>query len=209
MGFLNDLSSVLGESDSLSNKERAKRIVKNFDKHEVRELVARLDYQNKGIQSDSIKVLYEIGYLKPEMLLDYTSNFLTLLDHKNNRMIWGGMIALSTISSLDVKKIYPHLSKITRIAEKGTVITKDAAVTIVINLAKLDEHYEECFPLYLSMLKQSANNQFPMYAEKGISLISTFNKDQFIEIIQLRLQNLEKESQKKRLLKLLSKLGKT
>ncbi|MBT3421917.1 MAG: hypothetical protein HN431_03835, partial [Bacteroidetes bacterium] len=65
MSIFTDLASVLDENDELSNKERAKLIADNKDEKEIKELVKRLNYQNRGIQSDSIKVLYEIGYVKP------------------------------------------------------------------------------------------------------------------------------------------------
>ncbi|MBT7827949.1 MAG: hypothetical protein HN600_15280, partial [Bacteroidetes bacterium] len=99
MSIFTDLASVLDENDELSNKERAKLIADKKDEKEIKELVKRLNYQNRGIQSDSIKVLYEIGYVKPELISPYVNDFLDLLNNSNNRMIWGSMCALSSISN--------------------------------------------------------------------------------------------------------------
>jgi hypothetical protein len=43
-------------------------------------------------------VLYELGYLAPELIADYVGDFIKLLKHENNRIDWGGMIALSTVA---------------------------------------------------------------------------------------------------------------
>lgn len=209
MSFFNDLASVLNENDDLSNQQRAKLIVENNDSQEIKELVKRLSYQNKGIQSDSIKVLYEIGYIKPELILPYLPEFLDLLSSKNNRMVWGSMTALSTVSEIDAKKLYPHLSKILNAVDEGSVITKDAAVTILVNLAKIKEYHIECSKMYLNVLKDSPENQFPMYCEKGLEIIDNFNKTDFQTIVEIRLDQLEKDSQKKRIQKVLKKLEKT
>ena len=206
MSIFTDLASVLDENDELSNKERAKLIADNKDEKEIKELVKRLNYQNRGIQSDSIKVLYEIGYVKPELILPYLNDFLDLLNSSNNRMIWGSMCALSSISNIEAKQLYPHLNKILNAVDEGSVITKDAAVIILVNLAKINTYKSECTNLYLKELKNSPHNQFPMYAEKGFEIIDSSCKNEFQTIIAIRLDQLEKESQKKRLLKLLKKL---
>lgn len=206
MSIFTDLASVLDENDELSNKERAKLIADNKDEKEIKELVKRLNYQNRGIQSDSIKVLYEIGYVKPELILPYLNDFLDLLNSSNNRMIWGSMCALSSISNSEAKQLYPHLNKILNAVDEGSIITKDAAVIILVNLAKINTYKSECTNLYLKVLKNSPHNQFPMYAEKGFEIIDSSCKNEFQAIIAIRLDQLEKESQKKRLLKLLKKL---
>ena len=206
MSIFSDLASVLDENDELSNKERARLIAESNDKKEIKELVARLSYQNRAIQSDSIKVLYEIGYIKPQLLLPYLDLFLDLLSSKNNRMVWGCMIALSCISTIESKKLYPHLSKILQAVDEGSVITKDAAVSILINLSKLAEFHLECSGLYFKYLQNSPPNQFPMYAEKGMEIIDHSNRNEFCTILEMRLDQLDKDSQKKRILKVLKKL---
>ncbi len=55
-----------------------------------------------------MKVLYEIGYLTPELIADYADDFLKLLRSKNNRMVWGGMIALATIAETKPREIWKN-----------------------------------------------------------------------------------------------------
>ena len=52
------------------------------------------------IASDCIKTLYEVGYLKPELIAPYVGDFLKLIKSRENRLVWGGMLALSTIAAL-------------------------------------------------------------------------------------------------------------
>jgi hypothetical protein len=38
-------------------------------------------------------MLNEIGYLDPEWIAGHAQEFIELLNSKNNRLVWGGMIA--------------------------------------------------------------------------------------------------------------------
>ena len=76
---------------------------------DIREIAENLWNKEPNIQSDCLKVLYELGYLAPELIADYADDFLKLLKHRNNRMVWGGMIALSTIATLKADEIFAHL----------------------------------------------------------------------------------------------------
>jgi hypothetical protein len=57
------------------------------DEQGIREIAENLCNKNKNVQSDCLKVLYEIGYINPELIAGYTGDFLKLLKSKNNRMI--------------------------------------------------------------------------------------------------------------------------
>src|SRR5688500_980130 len=92
------LATSLGKNDEAPNIALATKIVKSSDDHAVKELIALLDDKKTAVRSDVIKVLYEIAERKVELILPYTKNILALLDHKDNRMKWGAMSALSAIS---------------------------------------------------------------------------------------------------------------
>jgi len=51
--------------DDIPNQELAEEIAATRNEPAVREIVARLEDRDKAIQSDCIKVLYEIGYRAP------------------------------------------------------------------------------------------------------------------------------------------------
>src|SRR4051812_17161384 len=106
MSVLSQLASSLGRRDEIPNKDLAARLIKRNDTLSVKELVENLHHKNKDIQSDCIKVLYEIGEQKPELIVSYAKEFVALLDQKNNRLQWGAMTALDAIASVEPKSIY-------------------------------------------------------------------------------------------------------
>jgi len=177
------------------------------DKTAVRELVDNLSNKNKDIQNDCIKVLYEIGETAPSLIASYSSEFLALLDHKNNRLQWGAMTALSSITLEDPETIYASLPKIIEAANKGSVITKDYAVNILIRLCSLKQYAQGAFTLLNEQLLGSPVNQLPLYAERAMPVINNANSKQFIRTLTLRLADMDKESKRKRVERVIKKLA--
>lgn len=85
MTIIDKLASSLNRKDEGPNQELAKYIADRDDKGAVIELVDNLHNNDKNIQSDCIKVLYEIGDLRPSLIAEYSKEFVTLLDYGNNR----------------------------------------------------------------------------------------------------------------------------
>ncbi|MGO4182467.1 hypothetical protein AB4Z17_14885, partial [Paenibacillus sp. TAF43_2] len=94
MTIIDKLAASLNRKDEGPNQELAKYIADRDDKGAVIELVDNLHNNDKNIQSDCIKVLYEIGDLRPSLIAEYSKEFVTLLDDGNNRLVWGAMTAL-------------------------------------------------------------------------------------------------------------------
>jgi hypothetical protein len=203
MRVLNQLATALNRRDEIPNKELAQRIVDDKDEGAVEELIENLGHKDKNIQSDCIKVLDEISERCPGLTARYYKEIGILLESKNNRLVWGAMSALDGITLEAPKGIYNMLAKILQAADKGSVITKDHAVGILIKLASLKQYANTCMPLLMEQLASSPNNQFPMYAEKTSVLIDKKNKEIFREIVLGRLKRFEKESQKKRVIRVL------
>ena len=88
MSVISKLASSLDRRDEVPNQELAKQIATKKDKKAVQELVENLNNKSKDIQNDCIKVLYEIGEINPALVADYAKEFISLLDHKNNRLQW-------------------------------------------------------------------------------------------------------------------------
>ena len=101
------------------------------------------------------------------------------------------------------------LGKILATADQGSVITKDHAVAILVKLAGLEAYADDCVELLLEQLMKSPNNQFPMYAEMSLAAINGKNQKRFEKVLNERLGGLEKDSQKKRVMKVLKKAIKT
>ena len=207
MSILDQLASSLHRRDEAPNQELAKQIAGKKDKKAVQELMTHLSHKNKDIQHDCIKVLYEIGEIDPALIAPYVKEFLALLDHTNNRLQWGAMTALSSITQEDPKTIYNSLSKILSVANKGSVITKDHAMNILIQLCSTPPYADDAFTLLNEQLLTSPTNQLPMYAEKAMPVISSQNKKQFIQTLVSRLDEIDKDSKRKRVEKVIKKMG--
>ncbi|MFC3746081.1 hypothetical protein [Paenibacillus sp. GCM10012306] len=207
MTIIDKLATLLNRKDEGPNQELAKYIADREDKEAVKELVDNLHNSDKNIQSDCIKVLYEIGEIKPSLIVEYNKEFITLLDHRNNRLVWGAMTALDVITLENPATIYSSLAKIVDIADKGSVITKDRAVNILIKLCSIEQYADNAFNLLIEQLKKCPTNQLPMYAENAISIINGTNKGVFIKTLSSRLDDIEKDTKRKRVEKLIKKLS--
>lgn len=209
MTVIDKLATSLNRRDEVPNQELAKQISSKNDKKAVKELIENMNNnKSKDIQNDCIKVLYEIGALKPQLIADYTKDFAALLDSKNNRLQWGAMTALNTITGENPKAIYSVLAKIITAADKGSVITNDQAVNILINLCSVKQYSKSVFSLLIERLKISPTNQLPMYAERATPIINNENKELFIRILASRLKDIERDTGRLRVEKVIKKVNK-
>ena len=207
MSVLDKLACAHGIRNEEPNKELAIEIVEALDKKAVKELVENLTNKDKNIQSDCIKVLYEIGERKPELIAAYDKEFLELLHHKNNRLVWGAMNALDCIASVNPKEMYRHLVTILDIADKGSVITKDHGVGILTKLSAHKAYSDDTLVLLLDFMKTAATNQLPKYAEDAVPVITEKYKKDFVKVLSSRLPDFDKETKKVRLQKVIKKLS--
>lgn len=207
MTVMNKLATALNRRDEAPNQALAEDIVRRKDVKAVRELIEALSDKNKNIQSDCIKVLYEIGERDPKMIAGYRKVFAELLTSKNNRLVWGAMTALDQIALADPKGVFAMLDKICSTAEAGSVITRDHVFGILTKLGSLKRYADDCLPLVIEQLKTSPNNQLPMYAEMSVAIATDKSKPVLRKVINNRLAILKKESQKKRVLKVLKRLN--
>jgi hypothetical protein len=187
MSIIDQLASVRGLRSDAPNKELAKIIARGKDKGAVKELVETLRHNDKEIQSDCIKVLYEIGYLDPDLIADYILDFMELLHHKNNRLIWGGMIAISTIADRKAKVVADCFDEIVAIMKAGSVITADAGIKALANAAAQDYKYsKKISPFLLKHLQTCRPKEIPQHAESIIVAVNAANKGAFENVLKKR-----------------------
>ena len=208
MSILSLLASAQGTNNSRANVELAKHISLTENSLAVKELIDNLFDKNKNIQSDCIKTLCELGYLKPELLTDYQDTFLKLLKSKNNRLVWGGMIALAAITDLRPAETFASLDEIMEAICKGTVITVDNGVKVLAKLNKHNDYFNTTDPLLAEILWKCPIKQLPQYIEKVLASICSKNKEAYQAIIHKRKPECENESQLKRLEKALKQIVK-
>jgi hypothetical protein len=191
MSVLNKISYFQNRRDEVPNKELAKTLAETENRTRIVELVTNLKHKNKSVKSDCLAVLYYIGYVKPHLIADYVENFLALLKSKNNRLVWGGMIALSTIAELKTKEICANLDTIKQAIDKGTLIT---VVWGVKTIAKIASSYKSCkpdvVPILLSQLKKCIPRDVAMHFENSLPAIDDENKALFLSIVDDRKKEL-------------------
>ncbi|KQL37733.1 hypothetical protein AN960_15845 [Bacillus sp. FJAT-25509] len=208
MSVIEKLASSLNRRDEEANIELAIQVADQNDESAVKELIENLTNKNKNIQNDCIKVLYEIGERRPSLISDYTNEFFSLLESKNNRLQWGAMTALNSITSDVPERIFSNIQKIIVAGDNGSVITKDQVVNILLKLCSIKTYAKESFNSLINQLVKSPTNQLPMYAERSMSIINEENKSLFIETFTSRLDEIEKESKRKRVEKVIKKIVK-
>jgi hypothetical protein len=206
MSVLLKLASSQNDRSEIPNKELADEIVAKKDRKGIKELVENLHNKNKAIQNDCIKTLYEIGERDASLIADHVKNFIALLDSKVNRLQWGAMSALDTITEYKADEIYKSITKIVETSDKGTVITKDNCVRILVKLAANKKYASDAFELLLEQIQSSPTNQLPMYAEMALSVVNEENKAALTRILSSRFDDIEKETKRKRVEKVISKL---
>ncbi len=200
------LASSLGRKDELPNIELANMILKKNDPESINELIELISSKNKAFQNDSIKVLYEVGEKKPELLISFFDDFIAFLDSKNNRLQWGAMTALHSIAKEYPNLIYPHLETLHHKAMEGSVITRDNFIAIINLLIKEKEYHALAYHYLQIHLQSCPSNQLPMYAEWVQNNIHKDYIENIRQILEARIFELEKESKKKRLLKVINKI---
>ena len=208
MSGLPKLASALGRRDEIPNQELAKFLAASADSTAIAELAENLSNKKKDIQSDCIKVLYEIGAIRPTLIAPHLVIFARLLGSKNNRLVWGAMTALDAVASVDLHGVYACLPQIVATADAGSVITRDHAVGILIKMLAEPRYADDCFALLMEQLAKCPTNQLPMYAEQAAPAIGVTHKQPFIQLLSARLGEIEKESKRARVEKVIRKLGK-
>lgn len=193
MSVLEKLACNQNHRDEVPNQELARELVETQNRDGLREIAENLWSKNKNIQADCIKVLYEAGYLAPELVADYAGDFLKLMKSKNNRLVWGAMIALSTIAALKADALFPHVREIEQVIEKGSVITKDNGIKILALVAAQNEAYRcEISPYLLNHLATCRPKDVPQHSEKSLPAVDEHNKAKFIALLEKRSADLSK-----------------
>ena len=206
MSVLDKLAGSLGRRDKEPNKDLAKEIADQEDHEAIEELVKRLGDADRNLQSDCIEALYEAGTIHPELIAPHARAFGDLLQNKNNWLVWGAMIALDSIARVNAMRVFDLFPEIVEAVNKGSVITKDCGVGILSSLSAIPECRAQTFPLLMNELRKCPPKQLPTYAGKALVAIDETNKKEFVALIQERIPDLEKDSQRKKIKKLLREL---
>lgn len=196
----------LHRNDEEPNILLAELLCNTEDAAGIHEIAEGLADKKKEIANDCIKVLYEIGERKPELIGDYAQDFIQLLQSKNNRLVWGGMTALAKIASLRHQEIFENFDIVKKAYEEGSVITVDNAVSVFAGLCRAGSEYERTvFPLILNHLQTCGSREVSQHAERAFVCVNQGNAKAFAEVLLQRKDALT-EAQQKRVDKLIRKI---
>jgi len=177
-----------------------------MDKKGISEIAGGLKSKEQAVANDCIKVLYEIGQRKPELIADFTGEFITALSDKNNRIVWGSMTALSYITPVKPDEIFDRLPEILSAYKKGSVITVDNSISVFARLCQANSNYQaKVFPILLDHLANCRAKEIPQHAERMAVCIDSGNKEAFIKALEARASELS-DAQNQRIRKLIKKI---
>jgi len=211
MSVLNRIAFFQNRRDEVPNQELAGALARKKDRKGIREIAENLWHDNAQVQSDCLKVLYEIGYLNPALIAHWVGDFIKLLGHKNNRLVWGSMIALSTVAETKAAELFEHRGVIQEAMECGSVITMDNGVkTLALIAAGNAARSKSLFPYLLRHLETCRPKEIPQHAEKTLVAVRADNRSSFIQVLEKRIPEMTpaqvrrvrrviKEAQKRRL----------
>lgn len=191
MSVLDQIASRQGRRDDKPNKDLAKQLADEGNKSGIREIAENLSSNELAVQSDCIKVLYEVGYLNPSLIAEYLQAFLIFIKSKVNRLVWGGMTALSTIASHKADELFPHIEYIKHAVTEGSVITRDSGITTLAGIGSVCEDYRKgVLPFLLDILIICRPKEVPSYAEKILPIVDKLNCDPFVQALEERMLSL-------------------
>lgn len=207
MSVLHLLASQRNIQSDVPNQELAHQLAAEENREGIREIAENLCNKNTRIQSECIKVLYEVGYINAGLVAEYTGDFLKLLKSKNNRLVWGGMIALSTVAPLTGAEIFEHVAEIQKTMKEGSVITVDAGVRTLAAVAAQSEKYAvSVLPYLFDHLATCRPKEVPQHAESIAVAVGGVFREKFRQVLETRMPDMS-ESQAVRLKRILKKLG--
>ena len=187
MSVLEKLACRQGRKDEVPNQELARALAARADRKGIQEIAENLWSQDKNVQFDCVKVLYEIGYIKPDLIAGYVADFLKLLSNRQNRLVWGAMLALSTIATIKSREIFASVDKVMKAMESGSVITVDNGVQVLARVASTDAAYSKrIFPFLIEHLQTCRPKEVAQHAESTLCAVNAKNKQKYIDVLNER-----------------------
>lgn len=195
MTALERIAHFQGRRDEAPNQRLARDLATRKDRRGIREIVQGLSHTHPGVRADCVKVLYEVGYLEPKLVAGYVPDFLHLLGHRDNRLVWGGMTALSTVAGIRATAIYDRRKEILQAMAGGSVITVDAGVLTLAAAATSPARRRGLLPPLLRHLASCRPKDIPQHSEKILPAVDRATKAPFLRVLKKRLPELTSAQQ--------------
>lgn len=140
-----------------------------------------------AIQSDAVKVLYEIGALKPALIAPYADVFLDLLSSSQNQLVWGGMTALGCIAGEQPDVIWSRIRSVMDATVNGSVITQDWGVRVLASVgARTAARRGKLLPFFVAFLDLCPHKDMPKHAERALPALDATGKAAVLRVLKRR-----------------------
>ncbi len=143
MSYINKIAYYRNIRNEEPNKELAEELASSSDTIGIDEIASFLNDKNSSVASDCLAVLYHVGYVRPDLIEKFTETFLNMLDSKKNRMVWGSMIALSTIAPLKKDFLFGFYDKILKVTKEGSLITEVWGIKTIVKIISGNDEYKK------------------------------------------------------------------
>lgn len=196
MSALERIAFYRGVRGEGPNQELARELAGARDLRGIDEIAANLWNKNRNVQSDCLKVLYEVGYIAPELIAEHVPDFLKLLKSTNNRLVWGAMIATATVSRLKAAVIWKEIDTVIEAVEGGSVITVVWGVRALAGVASTRKAYRSRLtPILLKQLRTCLPRDVATHAESILPAIDKETHARFLAVLALRQPDLSAAQQ--------------
>lgn len=190
MHVLHGIACSQGRHNEAPNVELARQLAEARDRKGIREIVEHPDDTRPQVQADCLKVLYEIGYHAPNLVAECADRFLQLLASRNNRLVWGGLIALSTIASRTGGRLHLHRQETMEAIDQGSVITQDSGIQALAHVASRSSYQKALLPYLLRHLSTCRPKDLPLRSEAALAAVTACTKGPFSRVLERRLREL-------------------
>ena len=119
MTVLDRLAGALDRRDEQPNVALAEDIVARDDKAAIVELAEAVRSGPARQANDALKVLYEVGARRPDLVGGQCPVFIEALKSSNNRQVWGAMTALDAVAEQRAETLVAELPTTSKLARRS------------------------------------------------------------------------------------------
>ncbi len=209
MNVTDKLSSRVGDKTEEANRKVAQECLSNSAL--IKEIVENLEScKDTALMGDCAEVLTKVAETKPELIAKYALKLTSFFHHKNTRVRWETMHALSLVAAHSpdvIESVLPQLKGLT-ITDVSTIV-RDYAIDAIGNYSKTgSKAAENALPALLLVLKEW-QDKHAARALNGLQNAVNVNANLSKEILEvaLKFENSPRGSVKKAAKSLIKAIG--
>ncbi len=207
MKTINAQSKQAGTNRTPADKHSEAPLSMNRGRKEVQNLVRNLYSKDRNLQIECVQILCEIGKFEPRLISSFSNEFVSLLDSDDDLLVEAAMTGLSIIAAINPRSVYQSMSRILDKADRGTRLTKEYTLQILLILASENGCSDNAQFFLLRLLACCSAGQFPVFTHQIVPVISQRYLHDFISVLSSRVHELTEKRTKQKIGKLITKLS--